>query len=94
MKKKMIAMIAGSIYMLLTLATLIYAASDIKLFINGERIAIPIEIKEGSTYVPLRVVSEALGAQVHWDESSREIQIHGSYHTIAILLMHKFIMDR
>jgi hypothetical protein len=54
-----------------------YAASDIKLFINGKTVDAPVEIIEGSSYVPLRVVSEALGADVKWDGDARTISITG-----------------
>jgi hypothetical protein len=55
----------------------VYAASDIKLLINGKSVDTPVEIIEGSSYVPLRVVSEALGAEVKWDGDSRTITING-----------------
>jgi len=44
---------------------------------NGERLAVPIPgfIENGATMVPLRLVSEALGSTVHWDESTRLITI-------------------
>lgn len=37
--------------------------------VNGVRQNAPgvIFLKDGSTYVPLRVLGEALGAQVEWD---------------------------
>lgn len=53
----------------------VYAASDIRLLVNGKRIDTDIQIVNGSSYVPLRVVSEALGANVNWDEASRTISI-------------------
>jgi hypothetical protein len=52
-----------------------YAASDIKLFINGKLINADLQIVDGSSYVPLRVVSESLGADVKWDGDKREISI-------------------
>lgn len=33
------------------------------------------QIKDGLTYVPLRFVSENLGTQVHWDSTTRSVQI-------------------
>lgn len=73
-KKLMIALglsgiIAGSV------AVGAYAASDIKLFINGKLINSDLQIVDGSSYVPLRVVSESLGADVKWDGTKREISI-------------------
>jgi hypothetical protein len=53
----------------------VYAASDIRLFINGKQSNADVQVINGSSYVPLRVVSEALGADVEWDESNRSIHI-------------------
>jgi hypothetical protein len=52
-----------------------YAASDIKLFINGSAINADIQIVNGSSYVPLRVVTESLGGKVVWDGDARTITI-------------------
>ncbi|MFC5447584.1 stalk domain-containing protein [Paenibacillus aestuarii] len=53
----------------------VYAASDIKLFINGKQTSADVQIIDGSSYVPLRVVSEMLGANVKWDGDARTITI-------------------
>jgi hypothetical protein len=53
----------------------VYAASDIKLFINGKQSNADVQVVNGSSYVPLRVVSEALGADVEWDDNNRSIHI-------------------
>jgi hypothetical protein len=53
----------------------VYAASDIRLFINGKQSNADIQVVNGSSYVPLRVVSEALGADVEWDENNRSLHI-------------------
>lgn len=53
----------------------VFAASDIKLFINGKQVKADIQIINGSSYVPLKVVSESLGANVVWDGVSRTITI-------------------
>jgi len=53
---------------------------NIKLVVNGETVATSQEpfIVEGSTYVPLRLVSQALGAVVNWDSASNVITINGA----------------
>jgi hypothetical protein len=61
----------------------VYAASDIKLFINGKAIATDIQIIKGSSYVPLKVVSESLGAEVKWDGVARTISITSKTNTPA-----------
>ena len=47
--------------------------------INGETkpLDAPARIANGTTYVPLRFASEAMGAQVEWDEKSRTVYIRG-----------------
>ncbi|MDU6032304.1 MAG: copper amine oxidase N-terminal domain-containing protein, partial [Peptoniphilus harei] len=44
---------------------------------NGKKIAIdsPAVIKDARTFVPLRAISEILGAKVDWDASSRSVKI-------------------
>nr|CAA9277230.1 hypothetical protein AVDCRST_MAG63-3313 [uncultured Armatimonadetes bacterium] len=45
--------------------------------VNGENMTLdaPPRVTNGTTYVPLRFVSEALGAQVRWDNASRTVTI-------------------
>jgi len=53
------------------------AASDIRLLIDGTHIIadVPPRIVEGRTLVPIRVVSEALGAKVDWDGATRIVTV-------------------
>ena len=53
---------------------------NIQLKINGNIIATEEEpfIIDGKTYVPLRVVSQALGALVNWDSDANLVTIDGS----------------
>ncbi|MDR6883095.1 stalk domain-containing protein [Bacillus sp. 3255] len=77
MKKKLLVALGLSGIIAASVAVGAYAASDIKLFINGKLINSDIQVVDGSSYVPLRVVSETLGAEVKWDGEKREIQITG-----------------
>ena len=45
--------------------------------VNGNAVALdcPPEILDGRTFIPLRFVSENLGATVKWDEASKTITI-------------------
>jgi len=57
-----------------------YNVKDIKL--NGSS-KMPTQkpfISEGTTYVPLRYVSEALGQQVLWDDQSQTVNINDCMH--------------
>lgn len=53
------------------------AAPTVEIIINGQQIASDVQpvIVEGRTYVPLRVVSENLGARVTWMEQDRQVVI-------------------
>ncbi len=44
-----------------------------------EKLEVPATIINGSTFVPLRVVSESLGIQVKWDKESNSILLNCDY---------------
>jgi hypothetical protein len=48
---------------------------DIKIIVNGKQAASTPEpfINKGTTYVPIRLVSEALGATVNWDGVNKKV---------------------
>ena len=52
---------------------------NIQITVNGDRVEVPSEnepfIYNGRTYVPLRVVSEALGYDVGWDDATSTVMI-------------------
>ncbi|MDR6555070.1 copper amine oxidase N-terminal domain-containing protein [Paenibacillus qinlingensis] len=77
MKKKLLIALGLSGVIAASVAVGAYAATDIKLYINGKIINADLQIVDGSSYVPLRVVSESLGADVKWDGDKREIRIVG-----------------
>lgn len=62
--------------------------SDIGVFVDGEKLAPkdvngnPIEpfIHNGTTYLPARAISEALGKEVYWDETTRTVFIDEPYY--------------
>jgi hypothetical protein len=89
MKKKKILGLGGAVTLLFT--TSIYAApvladqaekqitawfNTVTIKVNGKIVEADNMIYEGTTYVPLRAVSEMLGKEVTWDEASREIRIN------------------
>lgn len=75
MKKKFAIVLLFVAAIMVSLAVGAYASTDIKLFINGKLIQTDLQIVDGSSYVPLRVVSENLGANVKWDDATRTINI-------------------
>ncbi|MFC7679941.1 copper amine oxidase N-terminal domain-containing protein [Paenibacillus sp. GCM10028914] len=46
-------------------------------YIDGEQVTLSVEpsVINGSTMVPIRFVSEALGSQVYWDNGSQTVMI-------------------
>lgn len=54
-------------------------AGDIKIFVNGREVQseVPPVINNGTTLVPIRMVSEALGAKVNWEPDTGSIFISG-----------------
>jgi|GEM_PF-66143 len=64
---------------------------DIKIYVNGGEITptaqngdtiYPI-LHDGTTYLPVRAVSEALGKSVEWDNATRSVLIGGPPHAIT-----------
>jgi hypothetical protein len=56
---------------------------DPSAIVNGNPITLdePAEVVNGRTLVPIRIVSEALGANVQWDDNSRTVTILTSDHS-------------
>ena len=74
---KKIAILGSIMVVIAILASTVFAGSAIKLFVNNEEIKpdSPPQIIDGRAMVPVRWVSEALGADVRWDETNREVRI-------------------
>ncbi len=68
---------------LLTLAFLLWTASpvpaagDVRLVVDGRQLEAspPPKIRDGRTLIPVRLVSEALGASVDWNDEARTVDI-------------------
>jgi hypothetical protein len=75
MKRKVLLVTGLLIIIAVSVAFGAYAAPNIKLIINGKTINANVQVVNGSTYVPLRVVSETLGADVKWDAVKRTVTI-------------------
>lgn len=65
---------------LLVLCSISYAGEVVAVYVNGEKVEFPdqqpfVDEATGRTYVPVRFVSEALGARVVWNEAGKQIII-------------------
>ncbi|WP_217562653.1 copper amine oxidase N-terminal domain-containing protein [Paenibacillus sp. GbtcB18] len=75
MKRKLVTTIGVSAIAICAFSVGVFAATDIKLFVNGKQSKTDIQIINDVSYVPLREVSEMLGAEVKWDDATRKISI-------------------
>ena len=57
---------------------LITANADeaIKVYVNGKRLNDNVILSRDRTYIPLRAVSEAMGAEVIWEENSKSVYVN------------------
>ncbi|RTE09370.1 copper amine oxidase N-terminal domain-containing protein [Paenibacillus whitsoniae] len=77
MKKKS-AVLFTTVVALAMFSGVAYSASGLKLIVNGNVITpeVPPQIIDGSTMVPIRAVSEALGADVQWKEAEQTVIVN------------------
>ncbi len=54
------------------------AAGDTSVYVNGKRLDTEAILQNDRTYVPLRAVSEAMGAQVSWDGDTQSAYVNFS----------------
>ncbi|AOZ94308.1 copper amine oxidase N-terminal domain-containing protein [Paenibacillus crassostreae] len=74
MKKLLTAL---SIVSILSVTSIASAAEPIQIYVNNDKIQTNVApiIKQGRVLVPIRVVSEALGAKVAWDQKANTVTI-------------------
>lgn len=73
MKKKILVI---TIALLVAFSAGVFASSGINLIVNGVKVTgVDAKIINDTTYVPLRAVSQMLGAKVDWDAASRTVSI-------------------
>lgn len=84
MNKKLRAVLLATIIASSTVMT--QAAPHV--FLNGEKVSLdkPVIVNNNRTFLPLRTVSETLGAKVDWNSKTRTITITSGYNTISLLL--------
>jgi hypothetical protein len=80
--KKYIILAALLALFLLTIGN-VASAGEVNIVINGVKMApdVPPQIIDGRTLVPLRFVSQALGAQVGWDASTQTAIVRKDFST-------------
>jgi len=75
--KKKVIVTMMVVALLFCSVTSVFAHSPIKLFINGEEIKADVlpKVFEGRVLVPIRVITERLGALIDWNEKQNSINI-------------------
>lgn len=77
MKKQAIIALAFIPFLVIGFMVSTASASGISIIVNGSPISsdVPPQIINGYTMVPVRVISEALGASVSWDSSTQTVSL-------------------
>ena len=76
MKKRIIAILVVCLFNIAFVPELMaHQTDEISVYLNGERLEFDVmpQIIDGRTMVPMRVIFEALGAEVEWRETTQEI---------------------
>src|SRR5690606_6973391 len=88
--KKIVLFITVSIVMLMVFTTTSFAQLPLRVVVNGNRVnftdAEPFIDDNGRTQVPVRFVSEALGAEVGWEGSTKTVTISQGDKEIKIVI--------
>jgi Copper amine oxidase N-terminal domain len=77
MKKKILLSTVGAAVITASFAGGIYAASALKLVVNGVQSKETPKVINNRTYVPLRAAAEMLGAEVNWDAKTNTVTVNG-----------------
>lgn len=73
---KIKTLVSGALLCALLTSTGVYAQSGVRLYVNGYRVNHNIILEDGTTYVPIRAVSEAMGANVEWDQDTKTVFVN------------------
>jgi hypothetical protein len=88
--KKIVLFITVSVIMLMAFTTTSFAQLPLRVVVNGDRVnfpdAEPFIDDNGRTQVPVRFVSEALGAEVGWEGSTKTVTISQGDKEIKIVI--------
>ncbi len=85
MKKRFLVLILTLVFTF-GLMNVAVAAGEVRLQFNGKTLPteVPPVIKSGSTLVPVRVISESLGADVTWDPNTKKVTIVKNSDTVVL----------
>mgnify|MGYP002537201487 CR=1 FL=1 len=75
--KKLLIFVLTAIMVLTTASFNVLANNDILVLVNDKEVVfdVPPQIINGRTMVPMRKICEAIGADVHWNEETKQITI-------------------
>lgn len=89
MKKQKIAILIA-LLLIVAVSAVASASENIRVFVDGKAVAFPDQKpyldKNSRTLVPVRFVSEALGAKVDWDNTNRQVTVTDEVASKAIKL--------
>ncbi len=94
MKKKIFALTLSALCIMAVSAS-VYAA-DISIVVDGDKVesdVAPQITAEGRTIVPLRVISETLGAEVSWDGEAKKVTAVKDGNTLALTIGEKKMVN-
>lgn len=88
MKKRLIALTLALVTVLAMMVSTASAASPINLVVDGKKITPTVDpvVESGTTLVPLRVISETLGADVKWEQSKQQATIKTAAYTVVFTI--------
>ncbi|KNY30165.1 stalk domain-containing protein [Pseudobacteroides cellulosolvens] len=72
--------------------TVVLKIDVVQAYVNSEVkvLDVPAQIKDGRTFVPIRFISESLGAKVNWDGANRTISIEETITQTTLLIDGKY----
>lgn len=95
MSKRLMLMLIVIFSVFAFAGTALAASGQVTLNYNGKNLPsdVPPVIKSGRTLVPVRVISEALGADVNWDSTLQEITITKNDKVIKLMINNKQVLQ-
>jgi hypothetical protein len=93
MLKKKIKFVFLFICTIVLILSSVYAAQQISIYINGEeRTDLSPQNINNSVYLPVRALSEALGAEVSWNQDNKTVEVNSDIKLIASIPKNKIYL--